>query len=105
MVGRDQLAEAEHRRALIDRADVARDPKGSQRALVVLALDDDGRVSVLLAEILEDPLQVVVELLPFHRLTYRTGGGRQGLRAGSHHISAAGYANCAGRGRGECRTR
>src|SRR5881296_4267734 len=68
MVGRDELAEAEHRRALIDRADVARDPKGSQRALVVLALDDDGRVSVLLAEILEDPLQVVVELLPVHRL-------------------------------------
>ena len=76
MVGRDQLAQAEDGRALIDHANVARDPKGPERALVVLALDDDRRVSVLLREILEDTLQVVVELLPVHRLTYRTARGR-----------------------------
>src|SRR5256712_6107319 len=76
MMRRDQFAQAEHGRALIDHPDVARDPKGPQRALVVLALDDDGRVSVLLREILEDTLQVDVELLPVHRLTYRTARGR-----------------------------
>src|SRR5437870_3319228 len=54
MVGRDQLAQAEDGRALIDHANVARDPKGPERALVVLALDDDWRVSVLLREILEE---------------------------------------------------
>ena len=67
MMGRDQFAQAEHRGTLIDHANVARDPKGPQRALVVLALDDDRRASVLLRQIFEDALQVVVELLPVHR--------------------------------------
>src|SRR2546426_1306296 len=67
MMGRDQFTQAEHGRALIDHTNVARDAKGPQRALVVLALDDDRRASVLLRQIFEDALQVVVELLPVHR--------------------------------------
>ncbi len=73
MVGRNQFTQPEHRRALIDHSNVARDPERPERTLVVLALDDDRCMSVLLGEIFEDPLQVVVELLPVHRLTSPNG--------------------------------
>src|SRR3989475_4337624 len=44
----------------------------AQRALVVFAFHDDRRAAILFREVLEDPLQVGVELLPVHPLTHRS---------------------------------
>src|SRR2546422_8336348 len=80
MVRSDRLAETEDRRSFIHESDVARDPEGSERAFVVLALDDDGRAPVPLDELFEDAMKVLLQLLPVHHRPPRFAGSESHRR-------------------------
>src|SRR5439155_771750 len=100
MVRRDQFAQSEDRRTLVDHSDVPRDPEGAQRAFVVLALDDDRSATVLLREVFEDALQVDVELFPVHRRRCKDARTIRVARREAIIYRPPDTRNRAGRGRG-----